>query len=653
MTQGVIAAIGLQGISLAARRVCNACIYIMVIACGLLVGAAQAQIQRSIVNPSFEQPFTGTRAAALAPFFSSVNWIAVDAGEIPGWETTHPIITNGCPVGGGITPAYTCTPIELWANSYNGVTPAQGIILAELNAYQNSKLYQNICMTSGETFTFNFAHRGRGGPDQARLEVGTATISTVLDFTTNTTGTGTINAGGGATGTSATGIANGWTRYAGSYVYTGASGVQRLGFSAVTPIGGIGNLLDDLNISLKPYIEFIGNAGSSVEGGAASPPQFKVVGTVPAGGATLTLSVGGTATFNTDYNYSGTTTLTGVTGTATSVTVTVPAGNYSDATANNIFTLPIVVLNDTVIEDNETLIITMPANTPASPFVNANTTTCGGTTNSVYTHTIIDNDIDVTTTKTVSPTGTQALGTVLSYTITYENVTPITPTIAPLTAHDANAVTISDPAPAGVTLGAWTCVGAGGAVCPAASGSGALTGTVNLPVGSKLTYTLAATLSSNTLCGTTATNTSTIGTVGNTATSPSGAALTEGASVQGNAGYVFKANSASASNAVPPCAALSITKTNNRSAVQAGDVVTYDIVVSNAGPSAANGTVLTDPAVPGQLNCTAVSCTAVTGAAVCPAAANVTVPLLQGAGVVLPTFPANSSVTFQLVCTVL
>ena len=373
-------------------------------------GAVHAQIQRSIVNPSFELPFTGARAAALNPFFTSTNWISVDAGEIPGWETTHPIVANGCPAGGNITPAYNCTPIELWANSFSGVVPAQGIVLAELNAYQLSKLFQNVCMNTGENFSFNFAHRGRNGADRARLEVGAAN-TIILDVTTNTAGTGVINPGGGAVGTSATGIANGWTRYAGTYTYLGASGVQRLGFSAVSSVGGagVGNLLNNINIVLKPYIEFVGTTTSSIEGGTPSAPSIKVVGTVPAGGLVLMLAVGGNATLGSDFNYSGPTTLTGITGTATNLSVTVPAGNYSDALANNVFTLPISTLNDAAIEDNETIVLTMPANGPAAPFVNANATACGGAFNPTLTHTIIDNDIDLRATKSVSPRAARPL----------------------------------------------------------------------------------------------------------------------------------------------------------------------------------------------------------------------------------------------------
>jgi uncharacterized repeat protein (TIGR01451 family) len=621
------------------RLVCWLC----TLACG---GAAHAQIQRSIVNPSFELPFTGARAASLNPFFTSTNWISVDAGEIPGWETTHPIVANGCPAGGNIAPAYNCTPIELWANSYSGVVPAQGIILAELNAYQLSKLFQNVCMNTGESFSFNFAHRGRNGADRARFEIGAAN-TIILDITTNTAGTGVVNAGGGAVATSATGIANGWTRYAGTYTYLGASGIQPLGFSAVSSVGGagVGNLLDDINIVLKPYVEFVGTATSSIEGAAPSAPRIKVVGTVPAGGLVLTLAVGGNATFGSDFNYTGATTLTGTTGTAASLSVTVPPGNYSDAVANNVFTLPINTLNDTAIEDNETIVLTMPANGPAAPFVNANATTCGGAFNTVLTHTIIDNDIDLRVTKSVSPTGNQNVGSAVTYTVVYANATPAVLTRAPLTAHDAASVAIADAAPAGVSFGAWTC-SAVGTVCPAASGSGDISQTVALPVGASLTYTLQATLAATTLCEQTATNTATIASL---AISPSGATLAEGTSVQGNAGYVFAPNSASASNAVRPCAALAISKTNNTSTLVAGQTTTYDIVVTNSGPSAAHNALLQDPVATG-LACTAITCTAATGAASCASLVAVNIGLLQGSGIVLNNFPAGSSYTFQVAC---
>ncbi len=576
-------------------------------------GMANAQIQRSIVNPSFELPFTGTRSASLNPFFTSTNWVSVDAGEIPGWETTHPVQNNGCPAGGGLTTAYTCTPIELWANSFLGVVPAQGRVLAELDAYQNSKLFQNICMNNGEVFAFNFAHRGRGGTDRAQFQVG-ATNVVILDVSTGTAGTGAINAGGGATSPSATGIANGWTRYAGNYTYTGTSGVQRLGFDGISSSGGAGsgNLLDDINIALKPYIAFLSATSSAVESATTGMPQFKVVGTVPAGGLSLTFAVAGSASFGTDFDYSGSTALTGISGNSASLQVTVPAGNYSDALANNVFTLPINVINDTVIENNETIILTMPTNGAASNFVNANVTACGGAFNPATTHTIIDNDIDLRATKSTNASGTLTAGSAVLYTLTFANVTPAILTLAPLTAHDATTVTIADPTPAGITLGAWTCT-ASGTSCPAASGSGAIAQAVNLPVGASLVYQLQATMGPSTQCLQSVTNTASINT---TALSPSGAVLTEGTSVQGNAGYVFQSNTASVSHLVAACADVSISKSNGVNTLTAGQATTYTVTVSNAGPANANNSLFKDPAATG-LSCSSVACMGSTGAASC------------------------------------
>ncbi len=607
--------------------------------------SANAQFQRSIVNPSFELSFTGTRSAVLNPFFTSTNWISVDAGEIPGWETTHPIQANGCPAGGGLTTPYNCTPIELWANSFLGVTPTQGIILAELNAYTSSKLYQNICMSTGEVFNFDFTHRGRSGTDRAQFQVGTSSF-VILDVSTGTAGTGTINVGGAATGTSATGIANGWTRYAGSFTYTGASGIQPLGFSAVGGAGE-GNLLDNINIQLKPFIGFVGTTTSSVEGGTGSFPQIKVVGFVPAGGFSLALAVAGSASFGTDFDYTGSTSLTGISGTSVSLIVTVPAGNYSDALANNIFRLPINIINDTAIEDNETIILTMPPNGPSSNFVNANFTNCGATFNTSLTHLIIDNDIDLRATKSSSASGTLTVGSVVFYTLTFANITPAILTRAPLTAHDAATTTIADPTPAGITLGAWTCT-ASGTTCPAASGSGVISTTANLPVGASLTYKIQATINPAAQCLQTVTNTAV---VGSTALSPAGASLAEGSNVQGNPGYIFGANTASVSSTVAACADLSISKSNGENSLTAGQITTYTLIVSNAGPASANNALLKDPAVAG-LSCTTVSCTASTGTASCVSLGAVNIGLLQGSGIVLNNFPANSSYTFTLNCAV-
>ncbi len=54
--------------------------------------------------------------------------------------------------------------------------------------------------------------------------------------------------------------------------------------------------------------------------------------------------------------------------------------------------------------------------------------------------------------------------------------------------------TVTDTLPAGLTGATWTCVGAGGGVCPA-SGSGNISASVDLPVGATATFTLTGTAS--------------------------------------------------------------------------------------------------------------------------------------------------------------
>lgn len=96
---------------------------------------------------------------------------------------------------------------------------------------------------------------------------------------------------------------------------------------------------------------------------------------------------------------------------------------------------------------------------------------------------------------------------------------------------------------------------------------------------------------------------------------------------------------------------LRIDKVADSAAVRTGDTVTYTIVVINDGPGTGDGALLTDPLVPG-VDCSAgtLTCENAIGGAVCPSAP--TVAALQGAGVILPTFPADGSLQFVLTCTV-
>lgn len=121
-------------------------------------------------------------------------------------------------------------------------------------------------------------------------------------------------------------------------------------------------------------------------------------------------------------------------------------------------------------------------------------------------------------------------------------------------------------------------------------------------------------------------------------------------------GTVGGANYASASStqedvAITASTLLEITKTNAVGTVTAGGTTSYTLTVANQGPSGANNAVLTDPPVAG-LNCTAITCSVGSGAATCPVAPALSMANLQGSGITIATFPANSSLNFQVTCSV-
>lgn len=101
-------------------------------------------------------------------------------------------------------------------------------------------------------------------------------------------------------------------------------------------------------------------------------------------------------------------------------------------------------------------------------------------------------------------------------------------------------------------------------------------------------------------------------------------------------------------------AGLQIVKTANPGSARTGDVVTYTLTVSNAGPNAVNGAVLRD--APGVgLDCTTPSSTATCtagGGANCPGATVPVASLTSTAGVAIPVLPAGGGVIVTMQCTV-
>lgn len=617
---------------------------LLLMACGALVhGAAYAQVQRSFVNLGFEDPLSTFGTQCIA------QW---DESAIPGWTTNHPSMASGF---NSCTPRQGPNPgrlIELWHLGGVGfaggpVTSRTGTTHAELNAEAASRLYQNVCVVSGETVSWRLSHRSRnafgtGGPtayDVMRFLVDTNIVATLSSSAVSTFAPPVLGVfGGTASGTAGP---NGWTDYTGSFVYSGPTGIRQFGFEAVSAQSGVtqGNFLDEIQITLLPYVEFGSPAAfTTLEGTGISVPSLKVSGTVPAGGITVPVSVSGTAVSGADY-------------TPFTLTYTVPAGVYYDASIPpSVATLSSV--QDVAIENNETILMTL---SPGAGYIITSTTTCGtAPANNTITWTLLDNDVDLRTTKSTS-TAAPILGTPFTYTVTYQNNTATT-TLAPTTSHDVTAA-INDAVPAGLTFTSWTCQASNGASCPggavngSTSGSGPITGNAVLPAGTAaagglLRYTITASLATS-AC-TSITNTSTIAT-------PSG--FQEGTSVQ--AGFTSPVSGGTTNNTAsvavtPVCTVdLVVTKSASPASLVTGDVVTYTIVASNNGPSTASNVVLSDAPSTGQ-TCTTPSSTATctaTGGASCPGP---TVPVtgLLGAGIIIPTLPVGGQVTVTMQCTI-
>ncbi|MFK3759946.1 Ig-like domain-containing protein, partial [Lysobacter enzymogenes] len=186
----------------------------------------------------------------------------------------------------------------------------------------------------------------------------------------------------------------------------------------------------------------------------------------------------------------------------------------------------------------------------------------------------------------------------------------------------ADGSVVRDPAAAGLAKTSVTCAPAGGAVCPAVTVANFESGVTvpTLPSGGSLTFTVNANV------------TATSGSVTNTVTVTPPAGTTD-PTPPGNV---------TDTDTVTPIADLTLTKSNGVTSVTAGGTTAYTIVLSNNGPSAADGSVVRDPAATGLAK-TSVTC-APAGGAVCP---TVTVTSFES-GVTVPTLPSGGSLTFTV-----
>lgn len=170
---------------------------------------------------------------------------------------------------------------------------------------------------------------------------------------------------------------------------------------------------------------------------------------------------------------------------------------------------------------------------------------------------------DLSITKTDGKT-TVVAGTSNTYTIVVTN--------AGLSA--VAGATVTDLFPATFTGVTYTATATGGATGFVASGSGNINHTVDMPVGSSITYTVTGTISA-----------AASGTLVNTATVSTPQSVID--PTPGN-------NSATDTDTLATQADLSVTKTDGKTTVSPGGSTTYTIVVTNAGPSDVVGAMIVD-----------------------------------------------------------
>ncbi|MFT6746439.1 MAG: gliding motility-associated-like protein [Glaciecola sp.] len=158
--------------------------------------------QDALVNGDFELPNRG-------------RYGQINSATVPGWSTTA---SNHL--------------IEYWNSGFQGTPAFSGNQFVELNATEQSALYQDMATLPGAKLNWGFAHRGRSGIE-------------TIDFEVGPPGGPYVKIGTYSDGKSA------WAEYSGVYEIPAGQTTTRFYFSSQDP-GASGNLLDGIEFS---YVE--------------------------------------------------------------------------------------------------------------------------------------------------------------------------------------------------------------------------------------------------------------------------------------------------------------------------------------------------------------------------------------------------------------
>jgi alpha-tubulin suppressor-like RCC1 family protein len=325
--------------------------------------------------------------------------------------------------------------------------------VASLNADVASFLYQKLCVTSGETFTFEFYHNigtaNRTDIASFRLGIpsGLPTGSLAADSydreilrASSTTGSGSRTVttvsktdSPGTSGSTAV-VANGWGKFSGSHTLppTGYTGIRNIGFYGIQSVSaGAGNLLDKISLGLDPLMDMGTSRDATIMEGAARSINIRINGRVQAGTTIVLRKTLGTATSDTDFTVG--TASAGAVGTA-SVTHTpgtdiwefvVPAGDYDGGifASNNRggLTIPVNYTYDMISDSGEYALFQLgaPGDDGASVNWNLADPTCDGSfKDDGVVHTITNLEPTATPTYTITNTPTETATNTATQTFT-------------------------------------------------------------------------------------------------------------------------------------------------------------------------------------------------------------------------------------------
>lgn len=352
---------------------------------------AEGQVKRSFNNLGFETPNLITAGCR----------VYIADSQVPDWSTTHPPqLTEN--VGACIVPvgfAQTAPIIEIWRTPRNNgsggtVIAPEGFQIAELNAAVASRIFQNVCLINNEAVSWRFSHRGRASAtlfDTAEMLVGSQSIVRVGTTNNGTFQAPIANLGLVNTPQNIPGNTT-WVDYTGQFIYPGVTGGTNIGFEA---IGGTtsGNLLDNIQIQLAPFVEFTRASSSTPENATNNIPTLRVNGSVITPFTATVTITGGTAVIGTDFTTPGN---------STTISILVPAGNYDGISIGSLFPLPITVINDGASEGSETIEFEISPSPLAIPSYQLfSSQTCGAPGQTTWIYTIIDDDQDLSISKNV------------------------------------------------------------------------------------------------------------------------------------------------------------------------------------------------------------------------------------------------------------